>query len=170
MIKIISIIGYSNTGKTHFIETSIKLLKDKLNINTAVIKNIHKHRIDKEGKDTQRFNDAGAMLAITQNSYYETTIFIKKELSLNNIIHWLENSPLNIDVIFVEGFRDTNYPSILCTKNKEEIKEQLNDNIKIISGLICKEPNTKDKYFNIPLIDIEEEFSLFIQLFGIVSV
>ncbi|MBN1214998.1 MAG: molybdopterin-guanine dinucleotide biosynthesis protein B [Candidatus Lokiarchaeota archaeon] len=167
MLNIISIIGYSNSGKTNFIEIAIKRLKKQLNKNCAVIKFIHEHKIDIEGKDTYRFKEAGALLAITQNSYSETTIFLKNKLSFINIIKWLEDSPFNINLIFIESFRDKNFPTILCVKDEEEIKPQLNENIKAISGLICTDSNRKDKYYDIPLINIETQFSSFLEIFDI---
>ncbi|TFG17052.1 MAG: molybdopterin-guanine dinucleotide biosynthesis protein MobB, partial [Promethearchaeota archaeon] len=51
-MNIISVIGYSGTGKTHFILNALDLLKKVKNYNGAVIKNIHEHQIDKEGKDS----------------------------------------------------------------------------------------------------------------------
>lgn len=160
-------IGYSNSGKTHLIEISTKLLKQHLNFNTAVIKNIHEHKIDKEGKDTYRFINAGAIYAITRNIYYETTIFTRKELSIIDLIKWLKISPLNIDIIFIEGFRELEFPTILCIKDIKEIEEQINENIKMISGIICKESNIKKKYSNLPLIGIDKNFDKFLQIFNI---
>ena len=38
---IISVIGYSGSGKTHFIQKAIRRLKSELNFEVVVIKNIH---------------------------------------------------------------------------------------------------------------------------------
>ncbi len=169
MIKIINVIGYSNSGKTYFIETATKLLRKNLDINIAVIKNIHEHMIDEEGKDTYKFINAGANYAITKNKFNETTIFIKKELSINDLIHWLDIGPFSLDVVFTEGFRNIKQPTILCIKGINDLEEQINKNIEIISGRICSQPKIKNEYFNIPLIDIKKHFNKFLQIFNITS-
>lgn len=51
-MKIISLIGFSGSGKTTFITNAIRFFKKKLNYDVAVIKYIHEHRVDKE-KRTQ---------------------------------------------------------------------------------------------------------------------
>jgi molybdopterin-guanine dinucleotide biosynthesis protein len=71
-------------------------------------------------------------------------------------------------LIFIEGFRNLIYPTILCVKNYKEIKNQLKDNIKMISGLICKDSElSEEDYQDIPIVDIEKDFKKFILLFDI---
>ena len=54
---IISVIGYSGSGKTHFIQKAIKRLKTEFNFEVVVIKNVHQHKIDEEGKDSYKFSE-----------------------------------------------------------------------------------------------------------------
>ncbi|MHA1487245.1 MAG: molybdopterin-guanine dinucleotide biosynthesis protein B, partial [Promethearchaeota archaeon] len=51
-MNVISVIGYSGSGKTHIIEFLIKKFKIELDLEVSVIKYIHEHRIDEEGKDS----------------------------------------------------------------------------------------------------------------------
>jgi len=51
-MKIISVIGYSGSGKTYLIEKIIRKLKVELNLEVSVIKYIHEHRVDEKGKDS----------------------------------------------------------------------------------------------------------------------
>jgi molybdopterin-guanine dinucleotide biosynthesis protein B len=167
-MKIIGLIGYSGSGKTYFICNSIKYLKKELDMKVAVIKNIHEHQIDKEGKDTYKYSQVGAEYAITKNVFDETAIFIKKMIEIEQIIEWISNGPFKVDLIFIEGFRNLIYPTILCVKNYKEIKNQLKDNIKMISGLICKDSElSEEDYQDIPIVDIEKDFKKFILLFDI---
>ncbi|GAH10484.1 unnamed protein product, partial [marine sediment metagenome] len=84
------LLGTSGAGKTHFITNVIKLLKKRLNYETAVIKNIHEHEIDEEGKDSYKYSEAGAVYSITRNVYSENTIFLKKSIEIEKLMDWLE--------------------------------------------------------------------------------
>ncbi len=167
MIKIISIIGFSGSGKTRFILNAIKLLKKHLNYNTAVIKNIHEHQIDKAGKDSYEYSQAGAFFSITKNVINETAIFIRKEINIEQIAEWLSNSPFKINLIFLEGFRNSSYPTALCLKELEELKIQLDENVRMISGVICSKENRENSDLKIPIIDIKNNFNEFLEIFEI---
>jgi molybdopterin-guanine dinucleotide biosynthesis protein B len=166
-LKIVGLIGQSGSGKTGFIINAIKMLRQNLNFKTAVIKNIHEHQIDKKGKDSFKFIEAGANYAITRNIYNENTIFIKKEVKLPQLIDWISAGPFKIDLIFTEGFRTLDYPTILCVKELDEIESQLTPNVKMISGLICGKKEIADYILNIPIINIERDFQKFLSIFNI---
>ncbi len=62
-MKIIQIVGSSNSGKTTFIKNLIPELKKKGNV--AVIKHLGDHTYNiEEGKDTTVFFDAGADISV----------------------------------------------------------------------------------------------------------
>lgn len=162
-------IGYSGSGKTHFILNAIKLLKKNLNYEVAIVKNIHEHQIDKEDKDSFKYGEAGAQFSITKNVKNETTIFLRKEISIKELLEWIRSGPYKIDLIFIEGFRNLNYPTVLCLKNFEEIKPQLTENVRMISGLICSQNARRNEKIDIdlPIIDIQKEFERFLKIFNI---
>ncbi len=166
-LKVIGLIGYSGSGKTHFILKAIKGLKSKLNLNAAVIKYIHEHQIDKEGKDTYEYSQAGAKFAITMNDFNETVIFIKNKIEIEEVIKWISLGPFNVDLIFIEGFRNLNYPTILCAKNFKEIESQLSIDVRMISGLICKENDRNSEILDLPIVNIEKEFQKFLEIFDL---
>ncbi len=167
MAHIISVIGQSGSGKTMLIAHAIKLLKLYFNYEVAIIKNIHEHQIDEEGKDSYVFSEAGATYSITKNIYNETVIFSKKELNIETIIEWLLKGPFKIDLVFTEGFRSLEAPTIICLKELKELKPQYNENIKMISGLICSKKVEESNEFNLPIIDIETDFDEFLKNFKI---
>jgi len=169
-MKVISIIGHSNTGKTQFIVDAIRLLKDRLNYHVIVIKYIHEHEIDKEGKDSYKFNEAGAQFSILKNIFNEHAIFLKQSIKFEQLIEWILKSPFQVDFIFTEGLRDSTLPTVLCIKDLEEVKNQLNNNVLMISGLICA--NVKHFKINnnnpsLPIVDINKEFEKFLKIFNI---
>lgn len=167
-MKIISVIGYSGSGKTFLILSAIKLLKERIDFNSSVLKNIHKHRIDIEGKDSYKFSISGAQYSITRNKFNENTIFIKKNIEIRKIIEWIERGPLKTDILFIEGFRNLYFPTILCVKEISEIQPQLSNNIKMISGIITTKKTKLQQEIDFPIIDINQEFDLFLDIFKII--
>ena len=92
-MKIINIIGYSGSGKTHLIEYFIKKLKNEFNFEVSVVKNIHEHRIDEEGKDSFKFSEAGALFSVIKNKFNQNAIYLNKKISIDALINWLNKSP-----------------------------------------------------------------------------
>jgi molybdopterin-guanine dinucleotide biosynthesis protein B len=164
---IISIVGYSGSGKTHFIQKAIKRLKTELNFEVVVIKNIHQHQIDEEGKDSYIFTEAGAVYSIIKNKFDENAIFFKKKINIEELIRWIIKGPFKVKIIFIEGFRNLSYPTILCVKELSEIKPQLNENVKVISGLITTSKLSQKSEIKLPIVDAEENFESFLKIFEI---
>jgi len=168
IIQIIDVIGYSGSGKTSFIVSAIKSLKKKFNYNIVVIKNVKHHPIDKKGKDSYKFTEAGASYSVIQNINNETAIFVEnKELKFDVLLNWVKNGPYKVDIIFTEGFRDLYNPTVLCISELNEIEEQLTENVKMISGTICLGDLKKNEILNLPIIDIENEFLKFLNIFNL---
>ncbi len=164
---IISVIGYSGSGKTHFIQKAIRKLKTELNFEVVVIKNIHQHQIDKEGKDSYIFTEAGAVYSIIKNKFNENAIFFKKKINSEELIKWIIKGPFKVEIIFFEGFRNLSFPTILCVKELSEIKPQLNENVKAISGLIATSKLNQKSEIKLPIVDVEEKFESFLKIFEI---
>ncbi len=86
---------------------------------------------------------------------------------IDDIINWLQKGPHKIDIYLTEGFRNLNNPTILCVKKLEEIEEQLTENVKMISGIICLSNLKIASFLNTPIIDIEKDFEKFLKIFNI---
>ncbi len=133
-----------------------------------MIKNVKHHPIDKKGKDSYKFTEAGASYSVIQNINNETAIFVKNtELKLEILLNWVKNGPYKIDIILTEGFRNFNNPTVLCVSELNEIEEQLKKNVKMISGIICLGDINKKEILNLPIIEIESEFLKFVNVFNL---
>ena len=166
--KIISVIGYSGSGKTNFITTAIKFFKENLNYNVAVIKNVKHHQIDENGKDSYKFTTAGATYSVIRNEKNENAIFFKNEdIKLEELFNWLENGPFKLDIVITEGFRNLNKPTDLCISNINEIEEQVTKIVKMVSGVICSKDLKDTEISDLPIIDIKSQFSKFLEIFEI---
>ncbi len=168
VIKIIDVIGYSGSGKTYLITNAIKLLKTQLNYNIVVIKNVKHHQIDEEGKDSHKFTESGASYSIIKNNVNDLGIFLNvKEEKLEEIFNWLQKGPYKVDLLLTEGFRHLKHPTILCVSKLDEIASQLNENVKIISGIICSNIKMTNSFTRLPIVDLEKKFQRFLEIFKI---
>ena len=121
-MKVISLIGYSGSGKTFFIEHAIKLLKENLNLNSGVIKNVYMHSVDIEGKDSHRFLANGANFALIKNRFDNYALFFNNSIDFEILIEWIKKGPFEFDILFIEGFRNLKLPSVLCVNKEEDIE------------------------------------------------
>ena len=113
-MKIVSIVGKKNTGKTSL---TVKVIEEltKRGYNVASIKHSH-HSIemDKENTDTWKHKQAGANLVVGVGS---TTFFnARKEHDLNRILYLLKHFG-NFDFVIIEGYKSYNYPKIITSPN-----------------------------------------------------
>ena len=166
-MKVLAVIGLSGSGKTHLIEFIIKKFKQEYNLEVSVIKNIHEHSVDEEGKDSFKFSEAGAVFSVIKNKFNQNAIYLNKQMSLEDLIKWFEKSPFKVDLIIIEGFRDESYPTILCVKELQDIEPQLNEYVKIISGLITLNKFSEEKESQIPIFSIQQNFERFSKIFNI---
>ena len=113
-MKIVSIVGKKNTGKTSL---TVKVIEEltKRGYNVASIKHSH-HSIemDKENTDTWKHKQAGANLVVGVGS---TTFFnARQEMDLNRILFLIKHFG-EFDFVIVEGYKSYNYPKIITSPN-----------------------------------------------------
>lgn len=113
-MKIVSIVGRKNTGKTSL---TVKVIEEltRRGYNVASIKHSH-HSIemDKENTDTWKHKQAGANLVVGVGS---TTFFnAREEMDLNRILFLIKHIG-NFDFVVIEGYKSYNYPKIITSPN-----------------------------------------------------
>jgi molybdopterin-guanine dinucleotide biosynthesis protein B len=106
-VPIYSIVGFSGSGKTTFLEKLIAELKRR-NLRLGVVKHdAHRFEIDREGKDTWRFSHAGAdVVAITSSE--KAALIEQRELSLSDMVERIRD----VDLILTEGYKLGDQPKI----------------------------------------------------------
>lgn len=122
-MKIVSIVGKKNTGKTSL---TVKVIEEltKRGYNVASIKHSH-HSIemDKENTDTWKHKQAGANLVVGVGS---TTFFnARQEMDLNRILFLIKHIS-KFDYVIIEGYKSYNYPKIITSpdvRDEYTIKE-----------------------------------------------
>ncbi|MCX7073749.1 MAG: molybdopterin-guanine dinucleotide biosynthesis protein B [Methylococcales bacterium] len=112
-IPVLGFLAASGTGKTTLLTTLIPLLNAK-KLRVGVIKHSHHNfEIDHEGKDSFRLRHAGGTPMVLVSKYRRVII----EEFPNQIEPHLEDQialfdPSDIDLILVEGFRNSPIPKI----------------------------------------------------------
>lgn len=104
-MKIVAFTGNSNSGKTTIIEKLALLLRDK---KVSIIKHDPKDKaeLDKDGKDSARFYETGANVAILGAT--QTYLRFHKSLAIESII----NSFKPCDYVFIEGLKELPFQRI----------------------------------------------------------
>ncbi len=144
-MKVVSVIGITDSGKTTTIENIIKELRLR-NYTVGTVKEIHFHnfKMDVEGTNTDRHKKAGSQL-VTARGENETDILFQEKLSLAKILSFY-----NHDYVILEGVREKSIPKILTAHNINGIEDRLDETVFAISGRISSE---LDMYKNIPSIN-----------------
>jgi molybdopterin-guanine dinucleotide biosynthesis protein B len=130
MKPIISIVGYSDAGKTTLVEKLVPELKKK-GYRVGTIKNSHHVlNFDKKGKDSWRHFESGADAVVVASA--DKTVMIRrkenKDVDSHAQLSFLENHLTDMDVIIAEGYKNAGFPKIeVYRPQAQEVPVCLND-------------------------------------------
>lgn len=100
-IPVLGFSAYSGVGKTTLIERLIRSLRAR-GVRVAAVKHDgHDFEIDREGKDSRRFTQAGAEISVI-NSAGRTAMVREGPLSLDQVLALAGD----VDLILVEGYKE----------------------------------------------------------------
>jgi len=146
MVSYYSFIAYSGTGKTTYIEKLIAELKSR-GIKVAAIKHdAHEFEIDKKGKDSWRFAQAGAD-TVTVASQTKCAVMYYYPVSLQEILNQVKGA----DLILVEGWHEEAPNKILVHRISSGLEPKLAYNDCI--AVVCDEMPDTGK---VPLFPIDD--------------
>lgn len=115
---IISFIGWSGSGKTTFIEKLIPHLRSR-GLRLAVIKHDgHEFQMDREGKDTWRFTQAGAEYVAIANPRHSAEL-INSPVTFRQLCRRAEDFA---DLIIAEGWTDEAAPQIEILRGHQDLR------------------------------------------------
>ncbi len=112
MIPVFSIVAYSDTGKTTFMEKLLPILKRR-GIRVAVVKHdSHGFEIDKEGKDSYRITKAGAdITGIVSED--RSVLMENRPRDMDHIFGSIQD----VDIILTEGYKKGIWPKIMLHRS-----------------------------------------------------
>jgi cyclic pyranopterin phosphate synthase len=145
-IPVFAFAAYSGTGKTTIIERVVRALKEK-GLRLAVIKHDgHRFEIDREGKDSWRFTQAGADITIL-SSQEKTAYMEQRPLSLEALLAMVHD----VDLILVEGYKNEGLPQIGIARKAtgKGFTAPLNRFMAVITDL-------EDVDVNVPRFDLDD--------------
>lgn len=136
-IPVVSFVGRSNTGKTTVIERLIPLLKNA-GLRIAVIKHHHRDfEVDKPGKDTYRYKQAGAQTTMLTSPHKLAVIQdVDTEPGLREII---ERFVHGVDLVIVEGYKKEKIPKIEVFQRRSDTPVPLCGNDENLVAIITDE-------------------------------
>lgn len=106
-IPVYSVVAYSGTGKTTLIEKLIPALRNR-GLRVAVIKHdAHEFEIDREGKDSWRFTQAGAAVTVVASAT-KAAIMENRPVPVEKLLERITD----VDVIITEGYKTGPWPKI----------------------------------------------------------
>jgi len=144
-MKIFAVYGSSKSGKTTTVVEILKELRLRGH-SVSTIKDIHvkNFQFDVAGKDTWRHWKAGAEI-VGLRAPAESILMIKRRVTLDELI-----THVNSDYLVLEGFRGATLPKILCAKDEEDIKDELQNTVFCISGVVSAHLSS---YRGLPVIN-----------------
>ena len=116
MPKLVAVVGGKHSGKTTVIQSVIRQLKSRGYRVGTVKEMVRIPTLDTPATETDRFTEAGAeiVVAVPRN---ETVIFIKKRLSIKEVLPYL----CGLDYVLLEGFEsEKTLPKIIAAKTAQE--------------------------------------------------
>jgi molybdopterin-guanine dinucleotide biosynthesis protein B len=118
---VICIVGKSKREKTQLMEALVKELKSR-GLRVGALKH-HKHgdfEMDKEGKDTWKYEKAGAdTVAISSPVKLAVIKNVKAEMELGEI---LDRFFADNDIVLADGFALSDKPRIILAESREDIE------------------------------------------------
>lgn len=107
MIPVVTLAAYSNTGKTTYLSSLVPCLK-AAGLRVAVVKHDgHDFEIDREGKDTWQFAQAGAdVVAIASATKFALMEY--RPIGVEDLVGRISG----VDLIITEGYKHGPYPKI----------------------------------------------------------
>lgn len=109
-VRVVSIVGKANSGKTTLLEALIPvLLKRGLKVGT-IKHDVHGFQIDYEGKDSYRHRLAGARTVVLSSPQ---AVAVMKQVAEEQTVAELVNQYLaDVDIVLTEGYKSEPWPKI----------------------------------------------------------
>jgi len=135
MFPVVSIVGKSGSGKTNLIERLIQEFKQR-GYRVATVKHSSKEiDIDKPGKDSWRFTQAGSeTVVMVSPDRLLLTRSLEHEPKIEEILRTIGS---DFDLVLIEGFRKGKAPKIEV--HRKELGKELLCPVKILSAIVTDE-------------------------------
>lgn len=149
-MRIITVKGFSKTGKTTTVTSLISELR-KRGYTVGSVKDIHfkEFEADTPGTDTYKHAEAGAC-RVTARGPKNTGIIIDERMSMDAILKYYKE-----DFVILEGDCGIDSPTIITAKTVDDIEEKMCPQAIAVSGVISNEmaDGRATEYAGLPVIN-----------------
>jgi molybdopterin-guanine dinucleotide biosynthesis protein B len=155
LFLIVNIVGIGRqSGKTRVIQKLVQAFTRK-HYNVSTIKHIFEGSFDTVHKDTWKHLNAGATPVIAISSNELVTINQKAHPSIEDALHEIPNT---VQIVFVEGFKDSRYPKIVVARSLPEVDELMKGITQVIaiSGEVASQKEDLQKCTDKPILTVNE--------------
>ncbi len=144
-MRVITVVGYTKTGKTTTIEKLITELKHR-GYSVGSVKDIHfaGFKADVEGTNTDRHRKAGADM-VTGRGHFESVVYYSERVMIPDILKQYHH-----DYVILEGVNDFDVPSVVTADCIEGIEGRMRKGTFAIAGKISAELT---EYKGLPVIN-----------------
>ena len=155
-LPLLSIVGWSGTGKTTLLQQVIPILLSK-GIRAGLIKHTHHEMdVDTPGKDSYLLRKAGAsqvMVASSERWALMCETPEKQSIDLPYLLSRMDHSVL--EIVLVEGFKEESVPKIILWRAgiKDGIEELLDEQVIAVAS-------DQKLALNVPVLDINRPDSV----------
>ena len=158
-MKVLSVCGISQSGKTTTIENIIRELS-KRGYRVGSVKEIHfeTFAIDPDPKsNTRRHRAAGAKL-VSARGLNETDILYDEKLPMHRILEFYDR---DYDWVVLEGVSDIPVPTIITAHNEDGLNNIWSDMVFCVSGRVAAQIK---EYRDVPAIDATTDIKKLVDL------
>jgi molybdopterin-guanine dinucleotide biosynthesis protein MobB len=157
MTPIISIVGYSDAGKTTLVEKLVPELKKK-GYRVGTIKHSeHKSNFDTKGKDSWRHFESGADAVVVASA--DKIVMIRKHEKTSDDSHaqlsFIENHLTDMDVIIAEGYKSAGFPKIEVFRSQAQNETQ-NVPVCLTDDTLVALVTDADVNISVPIFGLED--------------
>jgi len=155
-MKIISVVGVRQSGKTSTVEVLVKELK-KRGFSVGTVKSINCPLFEieeSEKSNTRRHKKAGADV-VCASARGETTFIYGEGLGQNRIFE-----KMNVDYLILEGDYQSDVPRIICAHEEDEIPPRITKQTFLVSGRIA---DRQDQVCGFPAVSAVKAPSVFVE-------
>ncbi|HAY22725.1 MAG TPA: molybdopterin-guanine dinucleotide biosynthesis protein B [Desulfobacterales bacterium] len=139
-LKALAVVGPSNCGKTELICRLLKLYNQQ-GLRVAAVKHSHKAiEVDRPGKDTWRFRQAGAQaVALATRGMLQITQVCRDDPPVATVLAAL---PPDLDFVLIEGYKSSLLPKLVFLPSEEVLSylPEYSSTIAFISGVVVDTP------------------------------
>ena len=147
--RVLGFSGFSGSGKTTLIEKIVPIIKEK-GFSVAVIKHdAHDFEIDKEGKDTWRFEKAGA-----DHVYISSAVKSARMSNCSRTMEEMLEECEGTDIVFIEGYKYADIPRIGITC--EGIGYELPGDTDVYRAIVTDRTDYFSEKVKVPVFDRDD--------------